>query len=72
VFGAIYAKCNGVKERMVLGLKKRSNPQLGSQQVQMAHKEPTAINADTMWRLGMMGALGIFVHNKNTDKENRR
>ena len=38
----------------------------------MAYKEPTAINADTTWRLGMMGALGIFVPNRNTDKENRR
>jgi hypothetical protein len=72
VFGVIYAKCNGVKERMVLGLKKRSNLQPGSQQVQTAHKEPTAINADTMWRLGMMGALGIFVPNRNIDKGNRR
>jgi hypothetical protein len=44
----------------------------GSQQAKTAYKEPTAINADTAWRLGMMGALGIFVHNKNTDKENRR
>jgi hypothetical protein len=43
----------------------------GSAQAKMAHKEPTATNADTMWRLGMMGALGIFVHNRNTDKGNR-
>jgi hypothetical protein len=38
----------------------------------MDYKEPTAINADTAWRLGMMKALGIFVPNRNTDKENRR
>jgi hypothetical protein len=44
---------------------------LGSRQAKMAHKEPIATNADTMWRLGMMGALGIFVHNRNTDKESR-
>ena len=44
----------------------------GSAKVQTELKEPTATNADTMWRLGMMGALGIFVHNKNIDKGNRR
>ncbi len=44
----------------------------GLRQAPMAYKEPTAINADTTWRLGMMGALGIFVPNRNTDKENRR
>jgi len=38
----------------------------------MEQNEPTAINADTQWRLGMMGALGIFVPNRNTDKGNRR
>jgi hypothetical protein len=38
----------------------------------MAYKEPTATDADTISRLGMMAALGIFVNNKNTDKENRR
>jgi hypothetical protein len=38
----------------------------------MEQKEPIAINADTTQRLGMMAALGIFVRNKNTDKENRR
>jgi hypothetical protein len=45
---------------------------LGFQKARMEQSEPTAINADTQWRLGMMGALGIFVHNRNTDKENRR
>jgi hypothetical protein len=44
----------------------------GSAKVQTESSEPTATNADTMWRLGMMGALGIFVHNKNIDKGNRR
>jgi hypothetical protein len=44
----------------------------GSQLAKTAYKEPTAINADTAWRLGMMGALGIFVPNRNTEKENRR
>jgi hypothetical protein len=38
----------------------------------MAYKEPTATNADTAWSIGLMGASGIFVPNKNTDKENRR
>jgi hypothetical protein len=45
---------------------------LGFQKARMEQKEPTAINADTQWRLGMMGALGIFVPNRNTDRENRR
>jgi hypothetical protein len=45
---------------------------LGFQRARTEQSEPTAINADTQWRLGMMGALGIFVHNRNTDKENRR
>jgi hypothetical protein len=45
---------------------------LGSRQAQTAQSVPTATDADTMWRLGMMGALGIFVHNKNIDKGNRR
>jgi hypothetical protein len=45
---------------------------LGFQKARMEQSGPTAINADTQWRLGMMGALGIFVHNKNTDKGNRR
>lgn len=44
----------------------------GSLPAQMAYKEPTATDADTISRLGMMAALGIFVNNKNTDKENRR
>jgi ribosomal protein S16 len=44
----------------------------GSQQAKTAYKELTATNADTAWRLGMMEALGIFVPNRNTDKENRR
>lgn len=44
----------------------------GSAKGQTGSKERTATNADTTWRLGMMGALGIFVHNRNTDKENRR
>jgi hypothetical protein len=43
----------------------------GSAQDQTQYKEPIATNADTMWRLGMMGALGIFVPNKNIDKGNR-
>jgi hypothetical protein len=35
----------------------------------MAHKEPIATNADTMWRLGMMGLLGTFVPNRNIDRK---
>jgi hypothetical protein len=44
----------------------------GSQQAKTAYKEPIATDADTTWRLGLMGALGIFVPNRNTNKENRR
>ena len=44
---------------------------LGSRPAQMAQSVPTATDADTMWRLGMMGALGIFVRKSNTDKGNR-
>jgi hypothetical protein len=44
----------------------------GFQLAPMAYKEPTATNADTAWSIGLMGASGIFVPNKNTDKENRR
>jgi hypothetical protein len=72
MFGAIYAKCNGVKRQMAIGMKKRNSQQLGSQQIQMAHKERIATNADTMWNLGLMAASGICVPNKNTDKGNRR
>jgi hypothetical protein len=57
---------------MAVGLRKRNNQQPGSQQAQTENNNSFATNADTMWRLGMMGALGIFVHNKNTDKGNRR
>jgi hypothetical protein len=46
--------------------------QLGFQRAKTEQREPTAISADTQWRLGMMGALGIFVHNRNIDKGNRR
>jgi hypothetical protein len=38
----------------------------------MAYKEPTATDADTLWNLGVMAVSGIYVPNKNTDKENRR
>ena len=72
MFGAICARWNGVKGQMAAGLKKHNNQRPGSQHHQMEFKEPTATNADTMWRLGMMGLLGTFVPNKNTDKENRR
>ena len=44
----------------------------GFQRAIMAYKEPIATNADTAWSIGLMGASGIFVPNKNTDKENRR
>jgi hypothetical protein len=44
----------------------------GSAPDQTQYKEPIATNADTMWRLGMMGLLGTFVPNRNIDKENRR
>ncbi len=46
--------------------------QLGFQRAKTEQSEPTAISADTQRRLGMMGALGIFVRNRNTDKGNRR
>jgi hypothetical protein len=67
MFGVITVKRNMERIRS----KVRIHP-LGSQQAKTAYKEPTATNADTAWRLGMMGALGIFVPNRNTDKENRR
>jgi hypothetical protein len=67
VFGVITAKIN-----MELIRSKAKILRHGSLPAQMDYKEPTAINADTAWRLGMMAALGIFVNNKNTDKENRR
>jgi len=70
--GAIYAKTNGVKRLMEAGLKKLSNLQLGFQQAVVVYKEPTAINADTTWNLGVMAASGIYVPNRNIDKENRR
>jgi hypothetical protein len=39
---------------------------------QMEYKERIATDADIMWRTGMMAAHGIFVPNRNIDKENRR
>jgi hypothetical protein len=44
----------------------------GLRPAQMAYKEPTAIDADMQWNLGLMAASGIYVPNKNTDKANRR
>ena len=44
---------------------------LGSRPAQTERNAHIATDADTQWRLGMMGALGIFVHNKNIDKGNR-
>jgi len=70
--GAIYAKTNGVKRLMEAGLKRLSNLQLGFQQAVVVYREPTATNADTIWNLGVMAASGIYVPNKNIDKENRR
>jgi hypothetical protein len=67
VFGAIIVKrsMERIRSKVRIHLP-------GSQQAKTAYKERTAIDADTQWRLGLMGALGIFVHNRNTDKENRR
>ena len=59
------------KRNMERILSKVKIQRLGSRQAKMAHNEPIATDADTMWRLGMMGALGIFVRSKNTDKGNR-
>lgn len=59
------------KRNMERILSKVKIQRLGSRQAKMAHKEPIATNADTMWRLGMMGLLGTFVPNKNIDKGNR-
>jgi hypothetical protein len=67
VFGAIYAKRN--MERIQSKVKTLLH---GLRPARTAQSVPTATDADTMWRLGMMGALGIFVRSKNTDKENRR
>lgn len=66
MFGVITAKRN--MERIQ---SKDKIQRHGSRQVQMAYKGHIATDADTMWRLGMMGALGIFVRNKNIDKGNR-
>lgn len=59
------------KRNMERILSKVKIQRLGFRQAKMAHNEPIATNADTMWRLGMMGALGIFVPNRNIDKESR-
>jgi hypothetical protein len=67
MFGVITAKLN--TERI---LSKGKILLHGFRPAKAEYREPTAIDADTMWRLGLMGSLGIFVHNKNTDKENRR
>jgi hypothetical protein len=67
VFGVIT-----VKRSMDLIRSKVRIHRLGSQQAKTAYKERIAIDADTQWRLGLMGALGIFVPNRNIDKENRR
>jgi hypothetical protein len=60
------------KRNTVLTPLKDKIQRLGFLKAKTAQSEHTATNADTVWRLGMMGALGIFVHNKNTDKGNRR
>jgi hypothetical protein len=67
MFGVITVKRNMERIRSRVRIHRH-----GSQQAKTAYKELTATNADTAWRLGMMGALGIFVPNRNTDKENRR
>jgi hypothetical protein len=35
------------------------------------YREPIATDADTMWRLGLMGLLGTYVPNRNIEKESR-
>ena len=45
---------------------------LGSVKGQTEYKEPIATDADTQWRLGMIGALGIFVHRSNSNKEDKK
>jgi hypothetical protein len=67
MFGVITVKRNMERIRSKVRILR-----LGSQQAKTGYKEPTATNADTAWRLGMMAALGTFVPNRNTDKENRR
>jgi hypothetical protein len=66
VFGVITAKRNMERIQPKVKILQR-----GSRPAQTAQSVPTATDADTMWRLGMMGALGIFVRKSNTDKENR-
>lgn len=61
-----------VKRNMERTLLRVKTLLLGSVKGQTEYKEPIATDADTQWRLGMMGALGIFVHKKNIDKGNRR
>ena len=67
VFGVIIVKRSMERIRSKVRIHR-----LGSQQAKTAYKEPIATDADTQWRLGLMGALGIFVPNRNIDKENRR
>jgi hypothetical protein len=67
MFGVITVKRNMERIRSKVRIQ-----QPGFQKARMEQKEPIAINADTTQRLGMMAALGIFVRNKNIDKENRR
>jgi hypothetical protein len=67
VFGAIIVKRSMERIRSKVRIHRP-----GFQQAKTAYKEPIATDADTAWRLGLMGALGIFVPNRNTDKENRR
>jgi hypothetical protein len=67
VFGVIIAKINMERIRSKAKILLR-----GFLPAQMAYKEPIATDADTAWNLGLMAASGIYVPNKNTDKENRR
>jgi len=67
MFGVITVKINMEPIRSKVKTLRR-----GFRLAPMAYKEPTATNADTAWSIGLMGASGIYVPNKNTDKENRR
>jgi hypothetical protein len=67
MFGVIIVKRN--MERILSKVKIRL---FGFRPAKAEYREPIATDADTMWRLGLMGLLGTYVPNRNIDKGNRR
>jgi hypothetical protein len=66
VFGVITAKRN--MERI---LSRGKTQQPGCQKANRDYQERIATDADSMWRVGLMGLHGIFVPKLNIDKESR-